>query len=252
MKIAFINPIHYLELQNSDYHLALTHLVLKYPKYAQFYKECREKGDFVILDNSLIELGEAVEIDKVLEAAEIINPNEIVLPDVFLNKNETINTVIKTLFELVSKKGTISKYKLQVVCHGKNDKEWKECWDTFSVYPEIDCIAIPKVTTTIFKGGRPEAVRYALENNPNNKDIHLLGIWEDVSELKEYTEEEREKIRGVDSSIFFHCTVEGQSFEKGETKKPDYKIDLENKYNFDFKLLEENINYENSLVNSVR
>ena len=83
MKIAFIPSIHTLETDNTAYHLALTHLVLKYSEYAEFYKKKREQGDFVILDNSLIELGKAASLHKVLEAAKIINPSEIVLPDVF-------------------------------------------------------------------------------------------------------------------------------------------------------------------------
>ena len=70
MKIAFIPTIHTLETDNTDYHLALTHLVLKYSEYAEFYKKKREQGDFVILDNSLIELGKAASLHKVLEAAK--------------------------------------------------------------------------------------------------------------------------------------------------------------------------------------
>ena len=63
MKKAFIMPVDYLEYDNTNYHMALTHLVLKYPKYAEFYKQKRLEGEYVILDNSLIELDGSMSIE---------------------------------------------------------------------------------------------------------------------------------------------------------------------------------------------
>ena len=82
MKFAPIVPIAHLELASvSDYHMALAHLVLEYPAYATYYRERREAGDFVLLDNSLIELGRPVQPDALVRAARLIRPSEIVLPD---------------------------------------------------------------------------------------------------------------------------------------------------------------------------
>jgi len=82
MKFAPIVPIAHLELASvSDYHMALAHLVLKYPAYATYYRERRKAGDFVLLDNSLIELGRPVHPNALVEAAQMISPSEIVLPD---------------------------------------------------------------------------------------------------------------------------------------------------------------------------
>ena len=123
MKIAFIPTIHTLETDNTDYHLALTHLVLKYPEYAEFYKKKREQGDFVILDNSLIELGKAASLHKVLEAAKIINPSEIVLPDVFKDCEKTLIAVDDALEQF--RNMTIDQdFQLQAVAHGRNKTEW--------------------------------------------------------------------------------------------------------------------------------
>tara|TARA_R110000824_G_scaffold41627_4_gene123627 strand:- start:2511 stop:3263 length:753 start_codon:yes stop_codon:yes gene_type:complete len=240
MKIAFIQPINHLAYDVTDYHMCLTHLVLKYPEYMKFYRQKSNLGDYLILDNSLIELGQSVELSTVLRAAKYVMPSEIVLPDKFLDKAGTLNAIDKSLERLRRPDTKMLRYKFQAVCHGQNAEEWKECWDALQEYDEIHCIGIPKVTTTIFNDGRPEAVRYALNNNLANKEIHLLGVWEDITELKEYNVDEASKIRGVDSSIVFHSTVENFSYLKNQTKKPEYKIDLVKNYTINGKLLLEN------------
>ena len=166
MKIAFIPTIHTLETDNTDYHLALTHLVLKYPEYAEFYKKKREKGDFVILDNSLIELGKAASLKKVSKAAQIINPSEIVLPDVFRSCDRTLTAVESAIKKLDNMKENYD-FQLQAVAHGRTETDWKRCWNELNKIPEIDCIAIPKVTSEIF-GSRKWAINYDLDHNSND------------------------------------------------------------------------------------
>jgi len=241
LKIAFIPTIHTLETDNTDYHLALTHLVLKYPEYADFYKKKREQGDFVILDNSLIELGKAASLHKVLEAAEIINPSEIVLPDVFTDREKTLIAVDGAL-EQLGNMNIDQDFQLQAVAHGENKTEWKKCWDKLSRNPYIDCIAIPKVTSKIF-GSRKWAIDYALDHNPKDKQIHLLGMWSTARELKMYSNRLQKFIRGVDTSIAIHCAIDFRSFYRGELTKPDWKIDLEYDYEMndsDMKTLQSN------------
>ena len=65
MQIIDIVPIHYLHLvQNQPMAMFLTHLVENSPEYAKF---ARNYTGYKILDNSLIELGEAVDIERVLK-----------------------------------------------------------------------------------------------------------------------------------------------------------------------------------------
>jgi hypothetical protein len=243
MKFAFISPIHDLECDSSDYHMALTHLVLKYPEYVDYYK--RKRG-YVILDNSLIELGGSVKLRTILDAAEKIGPDEIVLPDVYKDGKATLKSVKKSLIEYSGYQYT-GGYELQAVCHGKDFKEWCYVWDELNKIDELHCIAIPKVTTNQF--GRLKAVRYALENNPNNKEIHLLGCWDTVDEFKEYTDVEKNAIRGVDTSIVYHSSINGYGYNKGQLQKPDYKINLETRYNIDYKLYKQNQEYTLNLLN---
>ena len=249
MKIAFIPTIHTLETDNTDYHLALTHLVLKYPEYAEFYKKKREQGDFVILDNSLIELGEAASLHKVLEAAKMINPSEIVLPDVFTDSEKTLIAVDDAL-EQLGNMNIDQDFQLQAVAHGRNKTEWKKCWDGLNEIPYIDCVAIPKVTSNTF-GSRKWAVDYALSHNSADKQIHLLGIWSTARELRMYSSEQRKLIRGVDTSIAIHCAADFRSFYRGELTKPEWKIDLEYEYkmnDLDMKTLRSNQTWMTELL----
>ena len=240
MKKAFIMPVDYLEYDNTNYHMALTHLVLKYPKYAEFYKQKRLEGEYVILDNSLIELDGSMTIEDVLKAADIINPDEIVLPDVFLDRKGTMAEVQRAIGYLKNIDPVHKPYNLQAVCHGKNVREWQRCFHYLDELPEIDCIGIPKVTHTIFPNGRIDAVKYAMENRVNDTEIHLLGMWENADEFRYYTNKEKNFVRGVDSSIVPHCTIENQSFANGEFFKPNWKINLESQYDLDVNLLKEN------------
>ena len=229
MEIAFITPIDDLGYDFTNYHMALTHLVLKHPDYADHYKKLGESS-FVILDNSLIELGEAASLEKVLEAAAIINPAEIVLPDVYKKGNDTVNAVdnaIIKLKQLAEQNGADNyNFQLQAVCHGETEEEWKETWHRLQQYQEIGTIAIPKVTEHQF-GSRTPFVKWALENNEDEKQIHLLGCWSDIKEFQDYTTDMKEKIRGVDTSIVYHCAIDNTE------RKPDWKIDLEKSYKID-------------------
>lgn len=202
MKFAVISPIPLLRKYAvvSDYHMALTHLVLESEEYANFYKERRERGDYVILDNSLIELGEAADIDTVLKAAEIIKPNEVILPDCFRNGKRTIEMIEDALYHFGNE---FRKYKLMAVAQGLNYDEWLDCHDELVTFEEVSCIGIPKVSSTF-----PDLIsgRYDLCCKLNNgrykpdKEYHLLGVWDnpypEISGISAY-----KWVRGVDTVL---------------------------------------------------
>jgi hypothetical protein len=60
--------------------MALAHLC-KDPEYVNNFRTIREEGGYVYLDNSQYELGYSLPIEKVLEAAFLINANCVILPD---------------------------------------------------------------------------------------------------------------------------------------------------------------------------
>lgn len=78
-----IAPTAYLEKYAvlSNKHLVLAHLVEADETYANFYKRMRDRGDYIIMDNSAFELGESYAPDKLIELAGRCGANAIVLPD---------------------------------------------------------------------------------------------------------------------------------------------------------------------------
>jgi len=80
----FITPIPLLEqfAIQSRKHLCLAHLVAKSPDmYGAFYKRMRERGDYIIMDNSAFELGASYNPTDLLRLGAICGANAIVLPD---------------------------------------------------------------------------------------------------------------------------------------------------------------------------
>lgn len=203
INIVPINSLHHIKGQKM--HMLLTHLVEKYQSYVDFAKS--EKG-YKILDNSLIELGSAVDISRVIDAAHIIEADEIVLMDSFLNKDETLRMIETSL------KGDVKPFKKMAVVQGSTPKQWFECFDEIVKIGEIDVIGIPKVTHMM----HPEGRKYFVDRIGNiNKEIHLLGLWDNMSELLNI---DCGKIRSVDTSLLSLNDVKGRSLfasrQKGE------------------------------------
>ena len=196
MKLINIYPLGNLMMHcTQNMHMFLTHLVEKYPFYAKLAKEVE---GYTILDNSLIELGGAVDLKRVLDAAEKIGANEIILPDVFQNGPATIDAVNQALSELNDIYPNRSwPYKLMAVAQGKDEKEWCRCYDMLMDNPDIDVIGIPKVLAKMHPQGRP----YFVNNHCilRRKPHHLLGLWYSLSEFNEY--ERLDDIRSCDTVL---------------------------------------------------
>jgi hypothetical protein len=75
-----------------DYHLLLAHNILADPvAHTQFWAHRSEA--FIIMDNSLIELGRPLDASKVVEAAEMVNAQVVVLPDVLGDAKATLRFI---------------------------------------------------------------------------------------------------------------------------------------------------------------
>jgi hypothetical protein len=221
MKLINIFPIGNLGMHyTQDMHMFLTHLVEKYPFYA---KMSREVKGYKILDNSLIELGGAVNLQRVLDAAAHIDADEIILPDVFQNGPETIKAVEASIAELLSiyPSGKFP-YKLMAVAQGKDEKEWYECYKSLLENNFVDVIGIPKVLAKMHPQGRPHFVNEHCDLKA--KPHHLLGLWYSISEFNEYNH--IDDIRSCDTVLLGYMAKHGL---RAEGVRPDgYTVDLEN------------------------
>lgn len=203
MKLINIYPLGNLNMHyTQNMHMFLTHLVEKYSFYAKFASEIE---GYKILDNSLIELGGAVDLKRVLEAAKQIGADEIILPDVFQKGPETLEAVEEALKEIKEIYPKGCPFKLMAVAHGRDEDEWYECYHELLNNPYVDVIGIPKVLAKMHPQGRPYFVNELCELE--KKPHHLLGMWYSMSELNEY--KCADKIRSCDTVLLGYMAKHG-------------------------------------------
>jgi len=92
MKISHEVPLCLLEdsLDFNDYDYALVHLLDKDEDYANFFLQAKQQGRYIILDNSLHELGTAYHDSGLIHWVEKLLPNEFIVPDVWQDTTQSI------------------------------------------------------------------------------------------------------------------------------------------------------------------
>src|SRR3970040_1005840 len=90
MRAACIVPISALPLiKDYSYYLALAHAALGNSTYASFYRT-RSSSSFLILDNSVHELGTPLGLTLLRQAAVLTAPDLLVVPDSMWSTEETL------------------------------------------------------------------------------------------------------------------------------------------------------------------
>ena len=201
--------------------MLLTHLVEKYPEYVRLANN--HPRTYKILDNSLIELGGALSMERLIQAADAIGADEIILPDVFKDGKATIEST-KEAIDWLKERNLLGRYKLMAVAHGNNKDEWKECFDILDEIPEIDVIGIPKVTSTWLEERNRKNLFDVFKNS--NKEIHFLGSWFNLDELCKLDKEVKVRVRSVDTCLPSLYAIQGKDFHEDR----EGTIDLEHEY----------------------
>ena len=252
IKICVITPISHLKTfaHLGEMDMSLSHLILEDPTgpYTQYYKKQRELGRFILLDNSAFELeqqGKGLDANLVLDAAELINPNEVIATDVLFNGPATIESTKQFIQKMIDR-GVFGKYQIMGVAQGKTKQEWWDCFERLLNLP-INTIGLSKLAVPVSYFGekessgcvsmsRTECVRdianhYGLNTETiRGKRIHLLGgdnwlPWE-INQQKQYP-----WIRSNDSSAAVWYGKHNKIFNR-EGKIENIildKPDLENK-----------------------
>jgi hypothetical protein len=91
-KISHETPICLLEESKNfcDYQYALVHLLEKDENYRNHFLNCKQQGIEIYLDNSLHELGYAMDNATLLKWVNILEPSNFFIPDVWQNYNASI------------------------------------------------------------------------------------------------------------------------------------------------------------------
>ena len=84
----------------NDYDYCLPHLLDQDEDYKRYFENARDKGRYVIMDNSLHELGEAYDSARLIHWINELKPNEFIVPDVWENAEESIiNATIWDIYD---------------------------------------------------------------------------------------------------------------------------------------------------------
>jgi len=97
MKISHEVPLNILEVSRNfnHYDYCLPHLLDKYEKYKEYFLKARKQGRYIIMDNSLHELGEAYDTNRLLYWIEALKPDEFIVPDVWEEAGKSIDNAVE-------------------------------------------------------------------------------------------------------------------------------------------------------------
>ncbi len=175
-----IAPIRLLEqLYDKDllgnYLLLLAHDVLEHPRgYIDLIDSLDTKDRFIIMDNGVIELGKAMPVVDVVEAAMLVGANCIVVPDVLGSFQSTQKLVIEQSSALRN-----CGFPLMKLPQGKGLPELIQCVDWMRSYLEVpdsdpDYWAVPRWITNEL--GTRSSMVYYIGMRASIPKIHLLGM----------------------------------------------------------------------------
>tara|TARA_R110002167_G_scaffold49884_2_gene145853 strand:+ start:67 stop:855 length:789 start_codon:yes stop_codon:yes gene_type:complete len=253
MKISHETPLCLLEdsIKFNDYDYCLPHLLDKEPGYEEYFRKAKSEGRYIIMDNSLHELGEAYDTNRLMYWIDELQPNEFIVPDVWENCIESIQNA-EIWGDYIFPKGV----ELVAVVQAKTLYEASQCVKSYkylgykkiafsygaSYYNDI----CPHPNKDLGKAlGRLFVISSLLETGEIKQDdrIHLLGCavpqefgwYEDIS-----------CIESIDTSNPVMATLEDVCYnDRGLTEKPkanmnDYFYMLNNQVDYD--LLTYNLN----------
>ena len=76
--------------QFNDYDYCLPHLLDEDEEYREFFYQAKEEGRYIIMDNSLHELGEAYNSERLMYWIHELLPNEFIIPDVWQDRDASV------------------------------------------------------------------------------------------------------------------------------------------------------------------
>lgn len=230
MKLAHIVPVRNLEiLDQNQYLMCLAHLVKENDEYAQYYKSAAsDPGKFVLMDNGAAENSQ-LSNKALYECYELIQPDELVLPDVLCDAENTIVQMRKALVYF-DKKHVSCRY--MAVPQGKTLEEWTKCADTMLRTKRINTIGVSKFLQIQIGdiGVRIAALKSLTQLIKKHRrydiEVHLLGCSERPWVIAK-ARRDCPFVRGCDSAYGYLCAQAGvEVFDNID--RPEGEIDFIN------------------------
>ena len=229
----------------NDYEYILPHLLDQDEEYLAYFRDAKEKGRYIVMDNSLHELGEAYNYKRLLYWVNELEPDEFIIPDVWEDRDASVVNARKWDQHILPKNTT----KVAVV-QATTIHEAATCYQTYkdlgykkiafsygaSYYNDV----VPHPNKDIGKAlGRLSVISalYKTKVISQHDRIHLLGcaIPQEFGWYKGF-----ECIESIDTSNPVMAALEGIKYtNSGLSKKPkaninDYFFMLSNEVNYDY------------------
>lgn len=121
----------------TDYDYALVHLMEEDPEYLDLFRQAKENGREIILDNSIFELEEAFDAEKFAGWVLELGPTWYIVPDALEDTKRTMNQMAEWNIKYKNLPGK----KIGVV-QGKTYEQIKTCYEYMDKIANVDMIAI--------------------------------------------------------------------------------------------------------------
>jgi len=177
--------VHEDRLYLGGYLLMLAHEVLDHQaSYRTLAGDVRHRyGEhtFIMMDNSVVELGKPMHVEEVVEAADIVRADCIMTPDVLGSLSRTRQVVNSSFHQLVD-----CGFELMKIPQGSSMVELFDCVDwlrtTFETqYATVDYWGIPRWVANKLVT-RKHLINYIKETGHADTRIHLLGMSNDIED----------------------------------------------------------------------
>ena len=253
IKISHETPLCLLEDSKhfNDYDYCLPHLLDEEKGYEEYFRQVKKEGRYIIMDNSLHELGEAYNNERLMYWINELEPDEFIVPDVWENRDQSVVNA-KEWSQIILPENTT---KVAVV-QATTIHEASTCYQTYkdlgykkiafsygaSYYNDV----VPHPNKDLGKAlGRLSVISALYKTKVIHQDdrIHLLGcsVPQEFGWYKGY-----DCIESIDTSNPVMAALEGTRYNlSGLDKKPkanmnDYFYMLGEQVNWD--LLTNNLN----------
>lgn len=200
------------------YHLLLAHDILLHPaEYQEVYGDIPDRH--IILDNSIVELGAAMEMIDLMMAAEIIRPQYMVIPDVMGNAEATVDLAR----DFVNRVTAMSSWEwpLLAVIQGNSYVEACSCAQQLSWLQHVAALSVPRIIGDTL-GTRMRVVQTVAQRYPD-KMLHLLGFSEDI--LDDVACARVHGVKGIDSAVPIRLGLQGRDITLNIPCDPGPRLD---------------------------
>ena len=201
-----VAPIQILEAMKEKgclgtYHLLLTHHVLEHPqRFHDLFESSSARQHTIIMDNSVVELGDAVSDEKVFQACEVVKGKNWVYPVLIDVMSNPVATREKSTASWDWWRKEHPEYSPLVVLQGNDWKSFTQTADYFLLNPHfkgLENVGIPRVLVDHL-GTRQLAIQYVDAIRPDI-NVHLLGFSNDVTD--DVICCNLPSVRGIDSAV---------------------------------------------------